>query len=189
MTAPARHYGHPGYEPYTADEVLGWPEDGIRHEVFDGGLHVSPHANLDHQMLLERLRTALHPALPDDWAMLGPINLRMGADTLLVPDLVVLSRVARGAVAADPADTRLVVEVVSPGSRRMDRLIKPALYAEAGITHFWLIDDLDAATGPSLRVFRLPPGATAYPFAAAQTGTVTVTEPFPVTLDLAGLLR
>jgi Uma2 family endonuclease len=187
VTAPPAYYSH-NY-PYTADEVLGWPEDGIRHEVIDGSLIVSPHANMRHQILLQRLNRALDRALPAGWEIVAPVNLRLGADKLVVPDLVVVSHVDLQALAAIPDDVRLIVEVVSPGNRRTDRMTKPGLYAEAGITHFWLFDDLTDEDGPSLHLFQLPTGASSYPLAAPQTGTVTITEPFPVTIDLLGLLR
>ncbi len=57
------------------------------------------------------------------------------------PDILVLRRPApRGAVWIDPIDTLLVVEVVSPGSENLDRMIKPGEYARAGITRFWRVE-------------------------------------------------
>jgi Uma2 family endonuclease len=34
----------------------------------------------------------------------------------------------------------LVVEVVSPSTRRRDRIEKPAGYADAGVPHYWRIE-------------------------------------------------
>ncbi|CNF45053.1 Uncharacterized protein conserved in cyanobacteria [Mycobacterium tuberculosis] len=34
----------------------------------------------------------------------------------------------------------LVVEVVSPSTKRKDRRIQPALYAEAQIRHYWRVE-------------------------------------------------
>ncbi len=39
-----------------------------------------------------------------------------------------------------PADVGLVVEVVSPSSRRTDRFAKPGEYADAGIAVFWRLE-------------------------------------------------
>ena len=43
----------------------------------------------------------------------------------------------------DPSDVVLVIEIVSPGSRRTDRVMKAYEYAKAGIEHYWIVD-LDA---------------------------------------------
>jgi Uma2 family endonuclease len=39
-----------------------------------------------------------------------------------------------------PADVLAVVEVLSPGTRRTDRVAKTAEYAEAGIAHYALLE-------------------------------------------------
>lgn len=44
-----------------------------------------------------------------------------------------------------PEETLLVVEVVSPESAHRDRTVKLRKYAEAGIAHFWRIEDADGA--------------------------------------------
>lgn len=184
MTAPPAHYSHP--QRYSADEVLGWPDDNLPHEVIEGALYVSPHANVDHQMLIRRLIQVIDPALPDGWEAVGPINLRLDADTLLVPDLAVLATVPWGQVAAAPAHVRLVVEVVSPGSTRIDRMVKPGLYTDAGL-NVWVFDDLRNPGGPLLRTYRPGhPNPTTYPAGSTVPGAELV---LPVNLDLAGLLR
>ena len=33
-----------------------------------------------------------------------------------------------------------VCEVLSPGTRRLDRMVKLPLYAQAGVPHVWLVD-------------------------------------------------
>lgn len=186
MPAPQHHQ-----EPYTADEVLSWPADGIRHEVFDGNLHVSPYANIDHEVLLSNLRKQLGPLLPPGWLMVGPVNLRIDAATLMVPDLVLLDRrPPRGALAAEPARVRLVVEVVSPSSRTMDRTVKPAKYAAAGIEHFWLFDNLDKPGGPVLREHQLMAGGIYDAGATWRAGRrAEILVPVEASFDPADLLR
>ena len=39
-----------------------------------------------------------------------------------------------------PGDVGLIVEVVSPSTRRTDRFAKPGEYAEAGIGLFWRLE-------------------------------------------------
>lgn len=108
---------------------------------------------------------------------------------LLIPGIVVASRaaVARGADLLDPADVRLVIEIVSPSSRSIDRLTKPALYAEAGIGAFWRVE-MDDPAGPIVVVHRLA-GATYTAVAELRGGDACHLEvPFPLTLDPATLV-
>jgi Uma2 family endonuclease len=58
------------------------------------------------------------------------------------PDIVVVrDRVFEGRPARVPAaDVVLVVEIVSPGSRGTDHVMKLHEYAKAGIENYWIID-------------------------------------------------
>lgn len=183
MAVPAHAQGHP--QPYRAEEVLSWPDDNVFHELIDGTLVVSPHATLRHQLVLERLRRVVWPALPQGWQLAGPANLRVSESTLLAPDLLVLSGGGDlDALAAEPAQVQLVVEVVSPSSRRLDRLVKPAVYAEAGIGAYWRIE-LD----PGLAVYTYLLDGAGYRLAGAASAgaTVEAREPFAVRFDPAVL--
>jgi Uma2 family endonuclease len=81
------------------------------------------------------------------------------------------------------ADVRLAVEVVSPGSRHIDRMHKLAEYAEAGIPHYWIVD---IETTPRLEAFTLVDGS--YEKVAEGSGVIELSEPAPVTIDLDQLL-
>jgi Uma2 family endonuclease len=96
--------------------------------------------------------------------------------------------VAGDAIEANPprftADQVLVaIEVISPGSRGTDTLVKPVEYADAGISHYWVID-LDEPL--SLTAYRLA-GAFGYQEAPAVTKRFTTSEPFPLDIDLTTL--
>ncbi|MEJ2869213.1 Uma2 family endonuclease [Actinomycetospora sp. OC33-EN08] len=69
----------------------------------------------------------------------GPATVRV-PDVLVVPTSIVDDR-AR----ARPEDVVAVVEVLSTGSRRIDRVAKLAEYAEVGIAHYVILD-LDGPT-------------------------------------------
>jgi Uma2 family endonuclease len=85
----------------------------------------------------------------------------------------------------DPGGVLLVVECVSPSSVTMDRLAKPAVYAEQGIPFFWRVDE-----GPCLQSFRLDPRTgrydTAVEIAPGDTGEPLA--PWPVRFDTAELV-
>lgn len=105
--------------------------------------------------------------------------------TVRIPDIVVADSAV---VDANPArltgqDVRLAVEVLSAGTRRVDRVMKFAEYVEAGIQHYWIVD-LDPPT--SLRAFTLVDGVYEADgeFAGVQ---VLQVAGHPVRLDLTAL--
>ncbi len=99
------------------------------------------------------LVTTLRGAAPDGWWVCARLGIACGASNL-IPDVTVLRPESSGATWSDPADVALV-EVETPASRRYDRLLKPALYAEAGIPAYWRIEP-----GPSCTPTTSPPTTT-----------------------------
>jgi Uma2 family endonuclease len=136
---------------FTADDLLDLPNDGHKYEIIDGGLHVTPPADIEHHSVADDIMIALRTAAPAGWRAIREIGVQLG-DSTLVPDVTVLRPgVARDTMWADPADVALVVEVESKGSRRHDRFTKPSLYAEAGIESYWRIERTSA--GPVAHLY------------------------------------
>ena len=89
-------------------------------------------------------------------------------------------------VSVEPSLVRLVVEVLSPSTRRHDLIAKRHDYAMAGIPQYWILDQ-DEET---LTVLRLDETGRHYVEAAVvRPGERWHTdEPFPVTFDLGEIL-
>lgn len=130
---------------WTLHDLDALPDDGQRYELVDGGLVVTPPPTQRHQDLANDLRDRLQAAAPPGWRVRQEFPLPFGPDTQRIPDVVVYrwplqhprdderNRVG-------PLDVGLVVEVVSPTTRRTDRFAKPGEYAEAGISLFWRLE-------------------------------------------------
>ena len=104
--------------------------------------------------------------------------------TVRQPDVVVVTsdetaRLEREGGLVRASGAVLAVEIVSPGSRRTDRIIKRAEYADAGIPHYWIVE-LEPTV--SLTACRLVDGA--YVDDGARTGVFRADQPFPLELDL-----
>jgi Uma2 family endonuclease len=84
------------------------------------------------------------------------------------------------------SDVLLVVEFVSPGSRRMDYKIKRSEYADAGIPNYWIID---VNKGISLLACELTEESGYVDNGQTIGATFTTTKPFPLTIDLSTLVR
>ena len=65
-----------------------------------------------------------------------------------------------------------MVEVISPSTRAVDRLLKYGRYAEAGVEHYWIVDPDE----PSLTAYRLSSDGS-----YAQIAQVTADQPFEAT--------
>jgi Uma2 family endonuclease len=105
--------------------------------------------------------------------------------TVRAPDLVVVTRATakanRPRFTAD--EVLLAVEVISPGSRRIDRVLKLNEYAEAGIPDYWIVD-LDSPV--SITAFQLI--HRDYELNAEVDDVLSVTTPAPLNIDLRTLL-
>lgn len=172
--------------PWTEQEWAALPESMGRVELLDGELVVSPFPAVAHQRLVRNLARALEAAAPAGFEVFEGLNIRVGRDRIMIPDIVVLTKPGFDALIVGPDLVALVVEVTSPSNAWVDRLVKPGAYAGAGIPSFLRVD-LDRA-GREL-------GATSYSLttkgfiacAQASGGRLTLTEPFPVGLNLAAL--
>lgn len=177
--------------PWTVEDVLARDEDRrYRYELLGESLVMSPAPGLRHQRASFRLHVALDAAARAVGApveVLEAINVTLPSG-LVVPDIVVADAGAtvEDSVSIDAEAVQLVVELVSPGDKTMDRRFKPLLYAEAGIPAYWR---LESDPAPMLVISALENGRYVER-TTALAGTVTrVGEPFPFAIDPAGLVR
>lgn len=114
-----------------------WP----RYELFDGSLHVTPAADLRHQRLVTRLVVRLTERSPHGVEVLAGPNVVADEHNLVIPDVVVTTAeaAARGGLGLAPADLLLVVEVLSPSTRRVDLTLKRDTYSSWGVP-YWVVD-------------------------------------------------
>lgn len=127
---------------WTLARLADLPRDGNRYEVIDGNLIVTPPPPPWHQAVGSVILGQLIVQCPPEWLAAYESYLDYGGDGR-VPDLVIVRRASlrrHGQLAYVPADIGLAVEIVSPSSRRTDRLAKPAEYADVGIPLFWRVE-------------------------------------------------
>lgn len=183
-------------EPWTVEELLDLPDDGQRHEIMDGALLMSPAPGLRHQLVADRLRQLLSLAAPQGVEAVSACNVRLRDDrTVFVPDTVVFAvEDVAGRRVLEAEEVLAVVEVVSPSSRRLDRMVKPSVYAEAGVPCLWRVElgpfpGQGTAELPVVLVHRLVDGGYRE-VARLSAGSRGATDaPYPVDLDPADLLR
>jgi Uma2 family endonuclease len=177
------HFDHVG--PWTFDDLETLPDDGWRYEVVDGALLMTPPPTDFHQAVARRLFLQLVRQATPDWEPVYEVAFRVRTDGR-VPDLAVVRAglpVRPREIAYAPTDFGLLVEVVSPTSTGMDRVLKPAEYAAAGIPCFWRVE-----TEPAVEVIAYELIDGAYRESVRlSTGSGGLPAPYPVVIDMEAL--
>lgn len=161
--------------------ALGEDTSG-RSELQEGVLIVSPSPRKLHQTAGLKLAMLLAAHMPDGLELVPDFDVIVEAGfppTVRRPDLIIVPVTAPDEVTADRV--LLIVEILSPGTRRQDLVTKRSEYADAGIPHYWIVD-LDG--GPSIEVLRLEDGAYA---GDVVTGVLETAVPFAVRVDIGEL--
>ncbi len=173
-----------GVADWTVDDLDGLPDDGLRYELLDGILLVSPAPSRRHQRAVVELAALLRAQCPPGMeAVVAPLDWRPDIRTSLQPDVLVLKN--RDLSAPVNESMVLAVEVLSPSTRRKDRIYKRSKYEDAGVQNYWIVDPEE----PSILAVELVDGAYVTVGAATGDDPVTLDKPFPVTVVPADLLR
>jgi Uma2 family endonuclease len=176
-------------ELMTLDQWDALPEDNSAHyELQEGVLVVSPKPARRHQRALVRLASQMERQLPPDWEVLPDFEVVVQAEgpaTVRAPDIVVV-RMDGPEKRVAASEVLLAVEIVSPGSRKIDTRLKPFEYAEAGIPSYWVVD-LDPPA-PTITAFVLGAPGDGYVESQTASGELVVSEPFEMRIDIDALV-
>jgi Uma2 family endonuclease len=132
----------------TYDDLAAMPEpgvDGLRKELIDGELYVTPAPIRRHQEAVTAIVGALHLYRRDHGGTVypAPTDVFFSDRTIVEPDVVFLD-VSRAGELGDPRYVDvlpdLVVEVSSPSTRRLDLVKKRGLFEREGVPEFWFVD-------------------------------------------------
>ncbi len=163
---------------WTVDDLETLPDDGLRYELLDGTLIVSPAPVPRHQRAIVRLVLLLSAACPADHEVfVAPLDWQPDRRTSLEPDLLVVrkDRIGEKNITQTPA---IVIEVLSPGTARIDKMLKFSRYQEGGIEQYWIVDP----RVPSIEVYQLADGAYQLLTQGSGTEEVPVAGPLTVTV-------
>ncbi|MGW6905191.1 Uma2 family endonuclease [Streptomyces sp. NPDC054940] len=184
MTALPDWMRPPRAEGWFAEDLDRLPEAPRHTELIDGALvfMMSPPRSW-HGRLVTGLTVELMAQAPDGIEVERKMTIRLDARNRPEPDLLLTT----APYDADrtwfaPEDVKLVIEVVSPESAHRDRTVKLRKYAEAGIQHYWCIEDED--TVPAVHVYELDEPTHSYAPAGIFRHALQRSLPFEISLDL-----
>ncbi|MFE7190714.1 Uma2 family endonuclease [Kitasatospora sp. NPDC057541] len=177
----------PRVEGWFADDLDHLPQAPRHTELIDGALvfMMSPQRSW-HSRAVTGLTAILEELVPEGFLAEREMTIKLDARNRPEPDLVVATTdydPDRTYFAA--ADVALVVEVVSPESAHRDRGVKLQKYAEAGIPHYWVIEEEGL---PVVHAFELERPVRAYAPAGIFRKRLERPVPFPLDIDLDALV-
>ena len=124
--------------PFTRACYDRLPE-GFPAQLVDGLLIHDPAPLRGHQALVGDLFLAIAPLVGSRRVFVSPIDVPLDDLNVLQPDLAIWA--TPPPLDRPEADLpSVVIEVLSPSNRRLDRTVKAAKYLQAGILEVWLVD-------------------------------------------------
>lgn len=201
MAAEARHeqWERATPENWMYPPADGWTYDQVKElvlpfdwELVDGIVVVRGATKWWHDQVRDELffrlriakREPFHVNL-ERWTMVDEYNAPR-------PDVVVFDKReldVRTVECVPVEKVVLVIEVVSPGSRKEDRFMKPGMFAESGVGAYWRVergeDDM-----PEVYEYRLDHETSRYsPDPTHHIGSLKTDMPFPIEIDLRSLIE
>lgn len=130
---------------YTVEDYYALPDDE-RVELIDGVLYDMASPAVIHQWIAAKLANEFDRYIEDKGgdcvALAGPVDVQLDRDdrTMVVPDVLILcdrDKLKKQVIYGAPD---LVVEVLSPSTKKKDRTIKLRKYCLAGVREYWMVD-------------------------------------------------
>ncbi|MGW1174315.1 Uma2 family endonuclease [Kitasatospora sp. NPDC002543] len=190
MTAEPIDWKLPPSQGWTYEQVksMDLPFDW---ELVDGAVVVRGMAKWWHDQVRDQLLIALSAARIAPYVVNVERCVLLDEHNATKPDVVVIDKTGLDFFELEctsPESVALAVEVVSPGSLAADRFRKPGQYAEKGIPSYWRVErGIDNL--PIVHEFHRDEEKGVYLPVAQHEGVLRTSVPFPVEIDLAGVVE
>ena len=129
---------------WTETDYFSLPDTNQLVELAHGEIAIMPPPSFTHQRILDALYYLLKAFVHQHQlgiTAFAPVSVRLRPGLIRQPDILFYTHAHAnriGELVSGVPD--LVVEVISPGSRKVDEEDKFVEYAEAGIGEYWLVD-------------------------------------------------
>ena len=132
---------------YTSEDYWNLPE-GQRAELIDGKLYAMAPPNTLHQELVMAVSATIHNHIkskkgnckvyPSPFA----VNLNANDKIWVEPDISVICDMSKLDDKGCKGAPDWIIEIVSPGSTRMDYYVKLFKYRTAGVREYWIVNPM-----------------------------------------------
>ena len=154
---------------YTLEDYYALPDEK-RVELIDGVFYDMASPNHIHQILVtsisQRLSNYISEHKGSCITIVSPMDVQLDCDdrTMVQPDILVICDKSKFNERCIYGAPDLIIEVLSPGTRRKDMILKLGKYEHAEVREYWLVDpdkkqvitfffDCEEFTGPAIYSF------------------------------------
>ena len=130
---------------YTIDDIYSLPE-GSRAELVDGQIYYMAPPNRRHQAIARELFSSINSYIKSKNSSCEPffapfaVFLNKDDTNYVEPDISVICDPDKLNDKGCTGAPDWIIEIVSPGSRRMDYFTKLFKYRTAGVREYWIVD-------------------------------------------------
>jgi Uma2 family endonuclease len=134
----------PRQREWNEADYFALPDTNRFIELSEGELIVPPHPTDTHQRVTDALYAPMRSFVHEHnlgVIRFAPLPVRLWPGKIREPDILFVSHAHADRISEQyygPPD--LVVEIISPGTRRIDQGDKFVEYARAGVSEYWLVD-------------------------------------------------
>lgn len=135
----------PKEQIYTIEDIYALPE-GERAELIDGRIYYMAPPTRKHQQICVELITTINNYIKSNNGSCEPyiapfaVYLDENTNTYVEPDISVICNKNKLGDKGCNGAPDWIIEIVSPGSRRMDYYTKLFKYRTAGVREYWIVD-------------------------------------------------
>lgn len=126
----------------TAAEFFDLPETTEPTQLIDGEILMAPAPVPYHQKLSGRLYTGLESIIPNGEVYFSPLDLYLDEENVPQPDVIWVAADGRCKITEKRFEgpPELIIEILSPGTARVDKVRKFRLYEKHGVTEYWIVN-------------------------------------------------
>jgi Uma2 family endonuclease len=130
----------------TYDDYLTFPDkDGIRKEIIEGELFMSPAPAMKHQSISKKIFKILDDFITKNnlgevWY--APCDVIFSNINIMQPDIFYISNENHEILTAlnIKGAPDLIIEIISPSTIENDRIYKKLVYEKFGVKEYWIVD-------------------------------------------------
>lgn len=130
---------------YTVEDIYALP-NGQRAELIDGQMYMMAPPSTEHQRIVFSLSRKIADYIDSKAGSCevfpAPFAVFLNRDeqNYVEPDICVICNKDKLSERGCEGSPDFIIEVVSPGSRKMDYSKKMALYSESDVLEYWIVD-------------------------------------------------